>query len=541
MEFQQICTAMEDPSTYSHPVSSVERRDTHISAVFLAGDWVYKLKKPVDLGFLDFTDLESRHTYCRQEVKLNRRLTEGVYQGVVAIVPDGEGSLSIVEDGQGRAQEAVEYGVKMRRLPDERTLQFLLQEHRIDTDQIRQLGRKLAQFYLQAERGAEIDELGNWDTVGKNVRENFEQTDRFAGSLLDKDLWVAVRNASLDFLERRRELFRKRVREGKVCDGHGDLRSEHVYFTGGIQIIDCIEFNRRFRYLDPASDLGFLHSDLLKTGSVEVSAEIIESYVAETDDLELYRLLDFYACYRAMVQTKVRCLRFEQLSDRGNEELRREIQSHLRLAFDCALAFSRPTLRVVCGLPATGKSTLAGRLSNFLAAPLHSSDEMRKALAEELPDRPEVTSFGKGLYRPEVKNQVYARLLLEAQRHLENRESVILDATYSKRSRREEVRRLAADQGANCVFLETDCSRETMERRLKQRDLEQPETKARARHLAQFLKSFEELEEIPDLMKCKVDTEGPVEESLSRAVTRTYLPKFRQVHAYRKERLFSSD
>jgi len=536
MDFHQICKLMEKPSTYSHPVSSVERRDTHISAVFLAGDWVYKLKKPVDFGFLDFKDLESRRRYCQREVELNRRLSEGVYKGVVAVIQDSEGSISLMEASGGEPAGVLEYAVKMRRLPDDRTLDSLLEKDGIDAAQARQLGRKLALFYRAAQRGPEIDELGDWETVRENVRENFSQTEEFAGTLLDRDLWSVIRNASFDFLQRRKALFQMRVEEGRICDGHGDLRSDHVYFTDGIQIIDCIEFNDRFRYLDPASDLGFLHSDLIKQGHAETGFGIIENYTAETGDLKLYRLLEFYVCYRAMVQAKVRCLRFEQLEGEKREELRKEIEIYLRLAFESAFSFSRPTLWVVCGLPATGKTSLARSLSDFFSAHLYSSDKMRTDLASQLSGRPEVTSFGKGMYRPMVKRQVYSRMLLEAQRQLESRESVILDATYSKRGRREDVLQLAADQKVNCIFLETTCSRHTMKHRLERRDREQAETQARVRHLPEFLKSFEPLEELSDSMLLRVDTESSPEESLSRAVTGAYRLKYRQVHSNLEER-----
>jgi len=223
--FESVCRALSDPRFYPHPVSRVERRDTHISAVFLTGKWVYKLKKPLDLGFLDFSRLADRLKFCRQEVHLNRRFSHDVYEGVVAIHQAADGRLTLEKKG-----DVAEYAVKMRQLPDTAALDALLEAGNITPKQLDELGTVLAEFYSRSERGAAIDRFGGLDVISFNIEENFRQLEPFRDIFAVPEKLDFVCRASCLFLESRRVLLERRIEGGHIRDGHGDLRAEHIYF-----------------------------------------------------------------------------------------------------------------------------------------------------------------------------------------------------------------------------------------------------------------------------------------------------------------------
>jgi aminoglycoside phosphotransferase family enzyme len=299
----EIFQAMARPEFYPQPVTKVDQRETHISKVFLTGIYVYKIKKAVDLKFLDYTSLSKRKFYCEQETLLNRRLSHDIYMGVVAVtLADGRYFL----DGPG---EVVEYAVKMRQLPEQCAMVRLLRSGKMDRKTTAQLALKLAEFYGQTPTGEGINSYGAWETIRANCEENFRQTDTFAGNILDERMFQVIRAATRSFLHRRKELFKQRVNAGKIRDCHGDLRSGHIYFTDDIQIIDCIEFNERFRYSDITSDLAFLIMDLDYEGFPNTARHLLDCYVRYADDPDVSVLIDFYKCYRAFVRAKVNCLR----------------------------------------------------------------------------------------------------------------------------------------------------------------------------------------------------------------------------------------
>jgi aminoglycoside phosphotransferase family enzyme len=241
---------MSEPTFYPHDVQGVEVRETHISLVFLTGGLVYKIKKPVALGFLDFRKLADRRRFCAREVELNRRLSSGVYEGVVAIRDDGKGGLSLAPRGR-----AVEYAVRMVQLPDRANLAAMLAEGPPTEGLLDDLGRTRAGVYAEARRSEDIDAFGDPELIRFNMEENFEQIAPLAAGLVPPEQWEFVRQVCRAFWKDHRELFMQRVQAGMIRDGHGDLRADHVYFHGGVQIIDCIEFNERFRYGDAALDL----------------------------------------------------------------------------------------------------------------------------------------------------------------------------------------------------------------------------------------------------------------------------------------------
>jgi aminoglycoside phosphotransferase family enzyme/predicted kinase len=512
---EKIFQFMETSDFYSHPVSKIEQRETHISKVFLTGTYVYKIKKSVNLEFLDYTTLEKRNYYCHQETTLNRRLSHNIYLGVVPITcKEGRYYLS----GPG---EPVEYAVKMRQLPEDRSLIQMLKNGKVHYTEIEQLARMLADFYQSSATGGKITDFGSWETVRANCEENFGQMERFAGERLNDRIFYVIRAATRSFLIRRRPLFQHRTENRKICDCHGDLRSGHIYFDDGIQVIDCIEFNERYRYSDMASDLAFLAMDLDFEGFPEIAEHLMSCFAQYANDADLFVLIDFYKCYRALIRTKVNCLRLENstIGDWGRSRIRREIDRYMDLAYGYALQFTRPTLWIVCGLPASGKSTISNELSRIFDIKVFCSDLVRKELFGLEPYDVTDVPFEKGIYSRGASSLTYGKLLLFAQEEIERGDSVILDATFSTTHQRDEALRLARDTDANIVFVECLSPVNLSKARLMKRRNGTSVSDARLQHFEQFKKRFEPLNEIPDEIHVSVSTERSLEECIQKILS----------------------
>ena len=529
----KIFQAMARPEFYPHPVTQVEQRETHISKVFLTGQYVYKIKKAVNLEFLDYTSLSKRKFYCQQETILNRRLSHDIYMGVVAItLKDGGYFL----EGPG---EVVEYAVKMRQLHEQCSLMRLLRHGKMSRETTEQLALKLAEFYDQAHTGEGIDSYGAWETIWANCEENFRQTDRFAGNLLDERMFQVIRMATRSFLHRRKVLFEQRITAGKIRDCHGDLRSDHIYFTDGIQIIDCIEFNKRFRYADITSDLAFLVMDLDYEGFPKTARHLLDCYVRYADDADVFVLIDFYKCYRAFVRAKVNCLRLADnaLGEWEKSRLRRETDRFLNLAYAYAILYTRPTIWVLCGMVASGKSTIATELSGKLGIGVLRSDLIRKELFGLQPDDLVDVPFEEGIYSKGTRSLTYGKLLMLAQEEIAKGVSVILDATFSSQHQRSEALRLARDMDANIIFIECTSPVKVLKDRLLKRENEVSVSDARLHHFKQFKSQFEPLEDINDEMHICIDTQKPVKENMMEILSHDYSLLSKVIIAGPKDRL----
>jgi aminoglycoside phosphotransferase family enzyme len=305
MELLPLIDALSLPGAYPEPAQRVEVRQTHISAVFLAGASAYKIKKPVDLGFLDFTTLDKRRHFCEEEVRLNRRLAPGVYRGVVPVTRTATG-VKIGGDG-----ETVEWAVHMERLPDEASLLSRVKRKEAGAAFMQTLATKLAAFHAAAERGPNIAALGRFEAVARNVRENIAQAQALAGVLKNAAVMEQMRDLTERHLARLQPLIDDRAARGVPRDTHGDLQLEHVYSfpqkgpPDDLVIIDCIEFNERFRYADPVADVSFLVMDLLFHNRRDLAEAFSAAYFRAAGDAEGRALLPFYVAYRAAVRGKV--------------------------------------------------------------------------------------------------------------------------------------------------------------------------------------------------------------------------------------------
>ncbi|MBW2171961.1 MAG: AAA family ATPase [Deltaproteobacteria bacterium] len=514
----KIFKAMSQPEFYPHHVRAVQQRETHISKVFLTGDYAYKVKKPVSLGFLDFATLRNRRHFCLRELSLNRRLTSNVYLDVLPITwQDGKYYLA----GPG---SPIEYTLKMRQLSADRSMLRLLHKGKINTEALQALAGVLSRFHAQAPTGGHINTFGEWEAVWANCEENFQQTEGFVAKILPERTYQIIRAATRSFLRRWRDLFQNRVEMGRIRDCHGDLRTGHIYFVDGIQVIDCIEFNERFRYSDIASDLAFLAMDLDHEGYSDVSQNLLAAYVQHTKDQNVFVLLDFYKCYRAFVRVKVNCLRLHEggLSTSEYDRILEDTYRYMELAYRYAVQFTRPTLWVMSGLPASGKSVIAEEIAKAFGIRVFRSDVIRKELFGVEPTAEVDVAFEEGIYSRTATSLTYGKLLLLTQEEIEKGCSVILDATYSSRRHRSEVLRLARDMDVNLIFVECVCHEDLIKERLRERETVPSISDARLPHIREIKTAFEPLDEVPDEMHIVVDTGKPLEENMGQILSQDY-------------------
>lgn len=517
---KELFKAMADPDFYPHVADRMEQRETHISKVFLVGEYAYKVKKPVDLGFLDFTTLEKRGHFCRQEVILNRRLTHNIYIDVIPITLNGDRYCL------GGLGAPVEYSVKMRRLTDEESMSSMLKNRAVKEHHLEALALLLVDFYNRASKCEDMDCSEVWEKVRENCEENFIQTEGFTGEVLDERIFQIVRSAMRSFLFRKKPLFDNRVKWGKIRDCHGDLKTGHIYFTEDrdIQIIDCIEFNERFRFQDIASDLAFLAMDIDSEGSFDLSSILLHHYVHHADDPGIFILLDFYKCYRALVRCKVNCFCLDGnvIEKIEQEKIKADAKKYLALAYSYALKFARPKIFVVCGMQASGKSTIARELSDFLGIERLSSDLIRKELSGMAPHQSCVSLFGEGIYSNSMTQLTYGRMLMKAQDIIEEGNSVILDATFTKRHLRDKALLLAKDMHAAILFVECHANEDLLKERLIQRESSPSVSDGRISHFEQFISMSEPFDELDDRLHIRVDTKNSVKHCISHILSEAY-------------------
>jgi aminoglycoside phosphotransferase family enzyme len=304
-ELPELIQALLDPEVYPNHPPKVELVQTQISYVFLAGDYVYKIKKPVDMGFLDYSTLEKRLVLCKKEVELNQRLAKDIYLGVTPITLE---KGKPVLEGNG---EAKEYAVKMRRLPQEAMMDVLLKQNKVTAEMTSEVAALLADFHKKAATDEKITREGGIDAVIKNTSENFGQTEKYFDIVIAPATYWRIKSYTEYFIKTNKALFLKRMAEGKVRDCHGDLHTAHICFYKGINIYDCIEFIDRLRYTDVAADIAFLAMDLDHYGRKDLADSFIDAYVEKSGDEELLKFLNFYKCYRAYVRGKVGCFQYD--------------------------------------------------------------------------------------------------------------------------------------------------------------------------------------------------------------------------------------
>ncbi|MFQ5328571.1 MAG: AAA family ATPase [Thermodesulfobacteriota bacterium] len=468
VELPPLVKALLNPAVYPEAPASVEFRQTHISYLFLTPDFVYKVKKPVNFGFLDFTTLEKRRFFCEQEVTLNRRLARGVYIGVVAITKRG-GEIRL--EGGG---ETVEYAVKMRRLPHKMMLNAMVEDGRVTTGMVRDIGQVIGEFHLTAPSTGEISRFGLPHLLAKNTEENFSQTKQYRGRTISSEQFERIKAFTREMLKARERLFKKRVDGGYIRELHGDLHADHVCIGDGIDIFDCIEFNERFRYSDVVSDMAFLVMDFDYYNRHDLSRLFVASYFETTKDMMGEELLNFYKCYRAYVRGKVDSFELDEgeVSDEEKAIVRVRAIRYFHLANLYATGGFRPTLIVVCGLTGTGKTTVAAILAEKLGFLHLSSDIVRKELVGIKPEERRLDRFGEGIYTAPITERTYEELIGMGKASLHEGRSIILDATFTRAARREAVEKAAEEAGADLHLIECSAREDIVRERLNKRACE---------------------------------------------------------------------
>jgi aminoglycoside phosphotransferase family enzyme len=324
---KQVVEALMKPEAYDEQPGKIELTQTHISFVFLTENYAYKVKKAVDFGFLDFTTLEKRRFFCEKELELNRRLCGGMYLEVVPI--NKLAAIKIKGEGQ-----TVEYAVKMKRIPQEKMMNNLLEENKVDKELIDRIAKIIAEFHSKAETNGRISKFGSLAIIETNWKENFDQTRRFVGKTISMEDFELISEKVDRFMKRAVPIFEERIRQGRVRDCHGDIHSGNIFVADRIYVFDAIEFNERFRYSDVASDIAFLAMDLDSKGRADLSDFLIKRYIKYSGDEKLTRILPFYKCYRAYVRGKVSSFKLEDpcVSSKEREAAKREAEAYFQLA-----------------------------------------------------------------------------------------------------------------------------------------------------------------------------------------------------------------
>ncbi len=518
----EVIEAMGWPDFYSERPPRVELKQTHISYVFLAGDRVYKIKKPVSFAFLDFSTLASRYHYCLEEVRLNRRLAPDIYLGVLPIFREG-GHFALGHEVFAMDPRAVEYVVQMRRLPEEKMLDRLLGSGSVGIETIKAIARRLEQFHSAASSDR-ASEYGTARAVRQLVMENLLECSGLVGYTLTQEQFSTIERFIETFTRTNRDLMDQRARNGRIREGHGDLRCEHICLSNGIEIFDCVEFSEQLRYGDVASEIAFLAMDLDRLEQRLLADALVEASSSLNNDDDFATVVPFYKCYRAIVRGKVESL--ASLEAEIDEGRREHARRRAAACFDLASHYARlgtPVLIVVCGLSGTGKSTVAQMIRNRLGFGILSSDRIRKRLAKIPETASARADYAQGIYSDAFTRLTYETIVSEAEKTLRSGRGVVLDATFRLIGDRCRVSEMAARAKAPVLFVECIAEESDVLRRLRSRQNKPGEVSDATAEVYQRQRGeFAPLDEIVERSRVAVHTdqsEDTITEKIESALT----------------------
>ncbi len=459
-----LIQALHRPACYSHPVRDIRLVETHISWVLLTGPYAYKIKKPVNLGFLDFSTLEKRHFYCEEELRLNRRLAPSLYLGVVPIagtptapVPGGAGTV-------------IEYAVKMIQFPEAARLDRMLARSELRPEHVDLLAQELAEFHGRIAIAGTDKPFGDPEHVHEPVTQNFTQIrtrieTQDQAQLRRLEIW-----SETSFAELRRTL------ENRKCDGfirecHGDAHlANMVWHEQRVMLFDCLEFNDNLRWIDVMSELAFLVMDLDDRGRLDLARRVLNAYLEHTGDYAGLAVFRFYQVYRALVRAKVACIRLGQAGLSGNEK--KQGEAEYRGYTNLAERYTRhapPALIITHGLSGSGKTWLSQQLLEFIDVIRVRSDIERKRLHGLAPIERSGSGLDRGIYSSNASERTYARLAELATMILRTGHSVIVDAAFLQRGQRDRLHAVAQEMRIPFVILNLQTPEDTLRERLRQR------------------------------------------------------------------------
>lgn len=489
-EYTTLLTSLARPSVFPFALPDeivIPIIQTHASAVLLTPNVVYKLKKPKNYGFFDYSTPALRRHFCIQEVRLNSRLAPQIYLGVAPVLAyAGDtwrfGPTLSVDDvpepgNQYEDGEVVDYAVVMVRLPDEATLAARVRNDTVSPGSLAEVARYLAGFHAATQTNEHIASFGMLDNIRQNWEENFEQMRPYIGRTLDTTINSRITTHVQGFMHDRAALFAGRIRDGHIRDCHGDLRLQHVYICDdtakqpGLAILDCIEFNERFRYSDVAAEVAFLAMELDNACRSDLARVFVNAYIEATGDEAMGEVLPFYMCYRACVRGKVTSFQLDgpEVPEAQRITAQREANEFFQLAAHYAGGPTKPILLMIGGLMGTGKTTLAQAFQRQVYWTLLSSDTTRKRLAHLDPALPQAEAFAQGIYSPEWTARTYHALRQEASMMLARGRSVVMDASFLRQADRDAAAREATALGADIAFVECVCPHAAVLQRLAQR------------------------------------------------------------------------
>ena len=472
---------LHHPEVFPEPADDVEVIQTHLSVVCLTEKRVYKFKKPVRFDFVDYSTLERRKHFCEEEVRLNRRLCPRVYLGTVPLRRLENGSLRLGGKGQG---EVIEYAVEMTRLPADRMLDCLLKTDAASAADIREIAIQVAAFHKKAERSAPVNEAGAPAKLREFALANFEETRSGMETIFHSGLHQSLEQRTLSDFDRLLPVLERRLTEGKIVDGHGDLHARNICLSDPLAIYDCIEFNAGFRCSDIALENAFLVMDLGFRGHPELALVYLDTYIGESGDGEQRELMPALVRYRAMVRAKVSAIAAAEpeLNQAEKDEATRTGRSCLHYAAASAIAEDGPWLIIACGLPGSGKSFTFQALSEETGWRVFSSDRVRKELAGAGPDDRLDDSF----YSKTFSEKTYRELTDRAAKEARSHGVAMIDANFRTATLRDFARSRAAGEGMKLAIVQVDTAEEVIVKRLATRP--QDDTAASDADLAVYQK-----------------------------------------------------
>jgi aminoglycoside phosphotransferase family enzyme/predicted kinase len=524
---ERLIAFLESPKSYPHSPAEVRSLQTHISWVFIASPFVFKVKKPVNLGFLDFSTLEKRRHFCQRELELNRRLAPEIYLGVVPIYKTVSG-FSFNAGG-----EIAEYCVKMRELPHGWFLSELLAKGLVRETEINRVISRLHRFYESETPTLEIEQWGTPEKLKISTDENFVQVEPFVGRTISLVAFEAIRHFTNRFYMVNEDLFRERIQQHRILDCHGDLHLDHIHLTPeATTIFDCIEFNDRFRFIDVANDLAFLAMDFDFKGRRDLGNLLLRNAAREFHDAGMLEVANFYKCYRAFVRGKVESIQATALDAAGivgrarrlpnSEEHRKHAARYFRLALQYAVAGSESLVLVVMGRIGTGKTTVARQLASELDWPIFSSDEIRKTLAGVPLTERTAAKLRDKVYSDQMTQRTYRKLVEDGlaaigcsrdrrSRPRVTRAGIILDATFSTHALRHLLRDECKKANVRLQIVELDVDLGEVKKRLRARDDKAAEiSDARLEDFAKLNAAYQPPSELePDLIKISASRAVP--------------------------------
>lgn len=458
----QLIDALRNPAPYPHPVDEVELIETHISWVLLAGEFAYKLKKPLDLGFLDFSTLEKRRFYCEEEIRLNRRTAPEIYLDVIGIGGTPE-SPELAGDG-----DPIEYAVRMRRFDVDAGFDHLLANHKLEHQHLIDLGRKLAHLHQVAETAPKHSRFGHFESVADPMRDNFT----VLGDMLDDrstaDRLVALSKWTETQLEQSAPLIEARCRDGRIRECHGDAHLGNVALIDGrATLFDCIEFSEDLRWIDVVSDLAFTVMDLRDRGAPGFAWLLLDEYLARSGDYQGIRMLPMYMAYRALVRAKVNAFRLED-DAADSKEILQQIDDYVSLAEKIS-GEQRAAIVITMGVSGSGKSWLARRLVEHAGLIRMRSDVERKRLHGLAPEDSSGSDVGAGLYSPKATERTYHHLANLADPLLQAGIPALVDAACLKRWQRSLFRDLARERDVPFAIVHCTADQTILEHRIARR------------------------------------------------------------------------